>query len=143
MRYKSTRKIDDEQWRQSLLVTITARHAAEWRQRETRDKRGGGDVRGHSALASPEDSSAGDPFDRIAGTAPEPGFEAAVAESCRRLLDLLGDEQLRRIAVWKMEGHTNQPGDRRSARLRRRDGGTAAASHPLPLAAREGGVTGE
>ncbi len=31
-----------------------------------------------------------------------------MAESCQRLLDLLGDEQLRRIAVWKMEGHTNQ-----------------------------------
>ncbi len=31
-----------------------------------------------------------------------------MAESCRRLLDLLGDEQLRRIVVWKMEGHTNR-----------------------------------
>ncbi len=71
--------------------------------------RGAGDVRGHSAVTSPEDSSAGgDPFDRIAGNAPDPGFEAAVAESCRRLLDLLPDEQLRRIAVWKMEGHTNR-----------------------------------
>jgi DNA-directed RNA polymerase specialized sigma24 family protein len=97
----------DELWK--LLVTITARHAAEWRQRETRDKRGGGDVRGHSALTPPEGSSAGgDAFDRVAGKALDPGFEAAVAESCRRLLDLLGDEQLRRIAVWKMEGHTNQ-----------------------------------
>jgi DNA-directed RNA polymerase specialized sigma24 family protein len=97
----------DELWK--LLVTIAARHAAEWRQRETRAKRGGGDVRGDSALTPPEDSAGGgDPFDRVAGKAPEPGFEAAVAESCRRLLDLLGDEQLKRIAVWKMEGHTNQ-----------------------------------
>jgi DNA-directed RNA polymerase specialized sigma24 family protein len=31
-----------------------------------------------------------------------------MAESCRRLLDLLGDEQLQRIAVWRLEGHTNQ-----------------------------------
>ncbi len=31
-----------------------------------------------------------------------------MAESCRRLLDVLGDEQLRRIAVWKMEGYTNR-----------------------------------
>jgi DNA-directed RNA polymerase specialized sigma24 family protein len=97
----------DELWK--LLVTIAVRHAAEWRQRETRAKRGGGDVRGGSAVSAPEDSSAGgDPFDRVAGKTPEPGFEAAVAESCRRLLDLLGDEQLKRIAVWKMEGRTNQ-----------------------------------
>jgi DNA-directed RNA polymerase specialized sigma24 family protein len=97
----------DELWK--LLLTITARHAAEWRQHETRQKRGGGEVRGHSALTSLEDSAAaGDSFDRIPGDAPDPAFEAAVAESCRRLLDLLGDEQLKRIAVWKMEGHTNQ-----------------------------------
>ncbi len=31
-----------------------------------------------------------------------------MAASCQRLLDLLGDEQLKRIAVWKMEGYTNQ-----------------------------------
>ena len=29
-----------------------------------------------------------------------------MGESCRRMLDLLGDEQLKRIAVWRMEGHT-------------------------------------
>ncbi len=61
----------DELWK--LLVTITVRHAAEWRQRETRVKRGGGDVRGHSAFAVPEDSSAaGDPFDRVVGKCPTP-----------------------------------------------------------------------
>src|SRR5262249_52329179 len=93
-------------WR--LLVTLTARHAAEWRQHEARQKRGGGAVRGHSAVAPPPDaSSPGDGFDQVAGAAPDPGFEAAMAESCRRLLDLLGDDELRRIAVWKMEGHTN------------------------------------
>jgi DNA-directed RNA polymerase specialized sigma24 family protein len=91
-----------------LLVTITARHASEWRQHETRQKRGGGGVRGHSAVASGADSSMqGDGFDQVAGDAPEPGFEAAMAESCQRLLDLLADEQLRHIAVWRMEGHRN------------------------------------
>jgi DNA-directed RNA polymerase specialized sigma24 family protein len=90
-----------------LLVTITARHAAEWRQHETRRKRGGGDVRGHSAFGPPGEGEGGDGFDQVAGSAPEPGFEVALAESCQRLLDLLGDEQLRHIAVWRMEGHTN------------------------------------
>jgi DNA-directed RNA polymerase specialized sigma24 family protein len=84
-----------------LLVTIALRHAAEWRQHETRQKRGGGAVRGDSALAG------GTGFDALAGDAPDPGFEAAMAEQVRRLLDLLGDDELRRIAVWKMEGVTN------------------------------------
>jgi hypothetical protein len=31
-----------------------------------------------------------------------------VADECRRLLDLLGDEgELRAVALWKMEGQTN------------------------------------
>ena len=35
-----------------------------------------------------------------------PEFAAQVAEECQRLLGLL-PEELRRVAVWKMEGHTN------------------------------------
>jgi DNA-directed RNA polymerase specialized sigma24 family protein len=84
-----------------LLVTIALRHAADWRRHETRQKRGGGAVRGDSALAG----SLG--FDALPGDSPDPGFEAAMAERVRRLLDLLGDDELRRIAVWKMEGATN------------------------------------
>ena len=41
------------------------------------------------------------------GDEPTPAFAAQVAEECQRLLDRLGDETLRRIAVWKMEGFTN------------------------------------
>jgi DNA-directed RNA polymerase specialized sigma24 family protein len=85
-----------------LLVTIALRHAAEWRQRETRQKRGGGAVRGDSALAD------GTGFDALAGDAPDPAFEAAMAERVRQLLDTLGDDELRNIAVWKMEGVTNE-----------------------------------
>ena len=96
----------DGLWR--LLITITARHASEWRQHETREKRGGGEVRGHSAVTPPAESSGtGDGFDRLPGDSPDPGFEAAMADSCRRLLDMLGSPELRRIAVWKMEGWTN------------------------------------
>src|SRR4051794_15930241 len=42
----------------------------------------------------------------VPGTEPEPDFAAAMAEEYRRLLDMLGDETLRRVAVWKMEGFT-------------------------------------
>jgi DNA-directed RNA polymerase specialized sigma24 family protein len=43
----------------------------------------------------------------LASPEPDPAFATEVAEECRRLLDLLGDEQLRMIAVGKMEGYTN------------------------------------
>jgi DNA-directed RNA polymerase specialized sigma24 family protein len=85
-----------------LLVTIALRHAAEWRQRETRQKRGGGSARGDSALGGATG------FDALAGDAPDPGFEAAMAERVRQLLGRLGDDELRNIAVWKMEGVTNE-----------------------------------
>jgi DNA-directed RNA polymerase specialized sigma24 family protein len=38
----------------------------------------------------------------------EPGFVVEVGEECRRLLGLLADADSRALAVWKMEGHTNE-----------------------------------
>ena len=31
-----------------------------------------------------------------------------MAESCRRLLEMLPTQELRNVAVWKMEGYTNE-----------------------------------
>ena len=31
-----------------------------------------------------------------------------MAEECQRLLEMLGDDQLRSVALWKMEGYTNE-----------------------------------
>ena len=42
------------------------------------------------------------------GAEPTPELASQVAEGCRRLLDALGDETLRRVALWKMEGYTNK-----------------------------------
>lgn len=39
---------------------------------------------------------------------PTPEAAAEMADECRRLLDMLGDQDLRRIALWKVEGHTNE-----------------------------------
>ena len=40
------------------------------------------------------------------GEGPTPAFAAEMAEQCERLLDLLGDNQLRSIAIMKMDGYT-------------------------------------
>jgi DNA-directed RNA polymerase specialized sigma24 family protein len=93
----------DGLWR--LLVLITARKAYDLAEREGRLKRGGGLVRGDSALRGPT-SGAG--WEEIAGPEPTPEFAAQAIEEYRRLLARLGDDELRAIAVWKMEGLTNQ-----------------------------------
>jgi DNA-directed RNA polymerase specialized sigma24 family protein len=43
----------------------------------------------------------------LAGSEPTPELDAGVADECRRLLGLLGDEALRRVAQRKLEGYTN------------------------------------
>jgi DNA-directed RNA polymerase specialized sigma24 family protein len=82
-------------------VTITTRKAIDQAQHQRRQKRGGGRVAG---AADRED----EPFDRIAAREPTPEFAALVAEECRRRLDGLRDETLRRIALGKMEGYTHE-----------------------------------
>jgi DNA-directed RNA polymerase specialized sigma24 family protein len=92
-----------------LLLTLTTRKAADLIQRDRRQKRGGGAVRGDSALAGPagegDGSAAG--LDRVPAGGPTPAFAAQVADECRRLLGLLDSAELRDVAVWKMEGYTN------------------------------------
>jgi RNA polymerase sigma factor (sigma-70 family) len=39
---------------------------------------------------------------------PTPEEAAATADECRRLLDLLQEPELRQIALWKVEGYTNE-----------------------------------
>jgi DNA-directed RNA polymerase specialized sigma24 family protein len=87
-----------------LLVVITARKAIDLAEREGRKKRGGGAVRGESALQGP-DGEAG--LDHVIGREPTPEFAAQVAEECRRRFDALSDPQLRSVALWKLEGYTN------------------------------------
>jgi DNA-directed RNA polymerase specialized sigma24 family protein len=81
----------DDLWQ--VLVVITARKAADLRQHEQRQKRGGGR----------ENVAIGD----VVGREPTPAFAAEVAEECRRLLDSLPEETLRKLALGKLEGHTN------------------------------------
>jgi DNA-directed RNA polymerase specialized sigma24 family protein len=87
-----------------LLALITARKAADLIQHDRRQKRGGGHVLGESALLGPDEAGAG--LDRAVDPAPAPDFATQMAEECRRLLDRLDDDDLRAVALWKMEGRT-------------------------------------
>jgi len=99
-------------WR--LLVTITARKAVAQRRRLFAQKRGGGHVRGESVFVRSEGLAEGDADEKDAGIAkilgeePTPDFACQVAETCRRLLDRLDNEDLKRIALYKMQGYSNE-----------------------------------
>jgi RNA polymerase sigma factor (sigma-70 family) len=45
---------------------------------------------------------------RLLTREPTPEEAAEVADECRRLLDSLGEHDLRQIALWKVEGYTNE-----------------------------------
>jgi DNA-directed RNA polymerase specialized sigma24 family protein len=82
----------DDLWQ--VLLMLTARKAADAVEAEARLKRGGGRV--VSATA-----------DLVPAADPDPAEAAAVADELDRLVGVLGDDLLRRIAVFKLEGYTN------------------------------------
>jgi DNA-directed RNA polymerase specialized sigma24 family protein len=88
----------DDLWQ--VLVLLTARKAVDAIRSERAQKRGGGRAQPGPAADDGPGLSA------VVGREPTPSFAAQVAEQCRRRLDRLGDE-LRAVAVWKMEGYTN------------------------------------
>jgi RNA polymerase sigma factor (sigma-70 family) len=94
----------DNLWR--LLVVITARKAVDQIEHQTRKRRGGGTVQGESRISFGADGDEA-AIEQVVGDEPTPEFAAEVAEQYARLLDQLGDETLQRVAVWKMEGFTN------------------------------------
>jgi DNA-directed RNA polymerase specialized sigma24 family protein len=67
-------------------------------------------VRGDSALAAPASESGTAGFDGLAGDSLAPDLAALLAEEFQSLLERLddaADPDLRRIALWKMEGQSS------------------------------------
>jgi DNA-directed RNA polymerase specialized sigma24 family protein len=91
----------------ALLVLITVRKAADLVQYNRRDRRGGGRGRGDSALAGPDGDAGADGLAQVEAGDPTPDLAAQLAEEVQLLLDRLGSDELRAIAVGKLEGHTN------------------------------------
>jgi DNA-directed RNA polymerase specialized sigma24 family protein len=73
-----------------LLAVLTVRKAIDLRRRE-------------KGPPAPEQD-----FEQLLSREPTPENVAEMADECRRLFDLLGDPDLRAIALWKMDGDTNE-----------------------------------
>ena len=91
----------------ALLVLITVRKAADLAQYHRRERRGGGQVRGDSALAGGDGDAGADGVAQIEAGDPTPDLAAQLAEEFQSLLDRLGSDELGAIAVWKLEDYTN------------------------------------
>ena len=100
-------QLDDRDDLWQLLVMLTERKAISVRRREQAEKRGGGEVRGESALHGSRGS--GSPgMGQVAGAEPTPEFAAQMAEDFAQRLATLGEQpQLQQIACDKMAGYTN------------------------------------
>ena len=91
-----------------LLVTITARKALGQKRQHFTQKRGGGRVQGESFFerGKNDGDDIGEGIAAALGKEPTPEIAAGVAETCQVMLDKLGDERLREIAVMTLEGDT-------------------------------------
>jgi DNA-directed RNA polymerase specialized sigma24 family protein len=94
----------DNLWR--LLVVITARKALDQLAHEHSKRQGGGTLQGEARMSPGEPEWDEPAIAQVVGDEPTPEFAAQVAEQYQRLLDLLGDDTLCQVAVWKMEGFT-------------------------------------
>jgi RNA polymerase sigma factor (sigma-70 family) len=90
-------RLDDRHdlWR--ILVTIAGQKIADELERNNALKRGAGMKRAEAAS-----------LDLIIGHEPTPEIAAIIAEEFQRLLDRLTNDEYRQIALWKMEGFTNE-----------------------------------
>ena len=102
-------RLDDRDNLWALLVVITARKVANRIRSATAAKRGSGEVRGQSALfAFTHSDDSNRSIHEILGREPSADFAVEVSEESERLLSLLPDDAMKKLALFKMEGYSNQ-----------------------------------
>ena len=93
----------DNLW--GLLITLTSRKVNAHLRFQTRQKRGGGNVRGESVFMDARGESSRGGIGDVTGDYAAPDIHAELAEACDGLLNDLPDDQLRQIAVMRMDGY--------------------------------------
>jgi DNA-directed RNA polymerase specialized sigma24 family protein len=96
----------DDLWR--LMMVLTERKAINQVKREKAKKRGGGKVRGESAFDGADGSASVPGIQRVADNVPCPATLGELKERFNIMLAELEDETLQKIAIWSMDGYTNQ-----------------------------------
>ncbi|MFM7738708.1 MAG: ECF-type sigma factor [Planctomycetota bacterium] len=98
----------DEMWR--LLATNTVRKVTSQRRKAMADKRGAGAIRGESIFFNPAnaDSSMIAGLGNFSDDRLLPDTTEEILKNCEHLLEKLDDEKLRRTAIMRLEGFSNQ-----------------------------------
>jgi DNA-directed RNA polymerase specialized sigma24 family protein len=91
----------DDLWQ--LLVVIAFRKTCNQIIHERRRRPRNGQV-----IHAGADGDEGALFADMISREPGPAMAAQTAEECRRLLAELGSDELRQVALWKLEGYTNE-----------------------------------
>ena len=91
-----------------LLMLITSRKAYDQHEYWSRDKRDWRRVQQEPVNPGTPRNWEDSPLAELLSQDPDPAFAAEVAEQCDRLFDALEDEELRKIALAKMEGYINE-----------------------------------
>jgi DNA-directed RNA polymerase specialized sigma24 family protein len=89
----------DDLWQ--LLFVLTVRKAIGLARYQGRARRAGGRVASLETLMDLD-------LEAVLGPEPTPDLAVQMTDEYQRLLDRLGDESLRAVARWKMEGCTNR-----------------------------------
>ncbi len=96
----------DDLW--ALLITVTKHKAVDLIRYNTREKRLDGEIRGESVFLNRGDDGEAFGIDHITGAEPTPEFLVTLQSQHERLLSLLRDDSLRNVALWRMEGFSNE-----------------------------------
>jgi RNA polymerase sigma factor (sigma-70 family) len=102
-RFNDVKNRDDLWW---LLLAIARQKVTNHVRRETAQKRGNGRVQSESAWAPSLNGGKGIRLDQLIGEDPTPDLLMMLDEENKRLLGILRDDQLRQIAVSRIEGYT-------------------------------------
>jgi len=97
-------RLDDRNDLRCVLLLLVARKAAHQIRDEKRLKRGGG--KPVVETDQPRDGQDEEELAALIDSEPTPAQAAQMADECGRLLDKLGDDDLRAIALWLVEGYT-------------------------------------
>jgi len=92
-------------WR--VLVTMTMRKTIDQQRRLAGKKRGSGKVRGESVFLNKAGEQRSPGLQQFGDTIPTPQMLVMIEEEGARLLAALEDDKLKQVAVWKLEGFTN------------------------------------
>ena len=95
-------ELTDRQGLWRLLVSITIHKLLHLQRDQNRLKRGG-----NFRAVEPNDSSHFAAVDELISREPTPEFASQVAEQYDRWMKALNSEELARLAIWKLEGFTN------------------------------------